>query len=571
MTRGNAVTAPTVGEAAARLPWLMPSAATLAAFARATAPAARWDAVRRDPGLLLLLARSAVADLPNPRATNLDRWLRRPAFLELLLHHLDHSPAGWVDPGHPVGTLLHRASHRLGHLAQALAEVSGQTDPACAWWAGFLAPLGWWAVAAVDPDRAEACLTEPRHVVEPAAVERDLWGLDHAAIARRLARHWQLPRWLATVVGHLGLPAEVAAGLGTDPALHALVRLAADLARRQGIDLGLLPEPLGDDACLSLGLTRSMLDQASPTLSVDDPPFPAEWVRPAEAPWLRDLLYLALENRRLSDDPGWHHLETDFDYLHQVVVEQQRREPDRLRTMKLAALAELAAGAGHEINNPLAVISGQAQYLLAREADQSRQRSLQTIINQAQRIHDILQGLMQFARPPRPHKEAVDLGELLRDVVNALAAEAERRGVRLLCPELEEPLTVWVDPKMLETAVRAVLRNAIEAAPADGWACVRVKRAGSEGIDVVVEDNGPGPSPTQREHMFDPFYSGRPAGRGRGLGLSIAWRLMHEQGGDIRFERCPDGPTRFALRLPPAAADAGHGAVPTRNGACAVK
>jgi len=66
----------------------------------------------------------------------------------------------------------------------------------------------------------------------------------------------------------------------------------------------------------------------------------------------------------------------------------------------------------------------------------------------------------------------------------------------------------------------------------------------------VVEDSGPGPSSNQREHLFDPFYSGRLAGRGRGLGLPTAWRLAREHGGDVRFDPLPQGPTRFVLSLP---------------------
>src|SRR5207247_8449903 len=72
-------------------------------------------------------------------------------------------------------------------------------------------------------------------------------------------------------------------------------------------------------------------------------------------------------------------------------------------------------------------------------------------------------------------------------------------------------------------------------------------------IELIVEDSGPGPDAHQREHMFDPFYSGRKAGRGRGLGLSIAWRLARQLGGDVRFDEVPGSPTRFVLTLPPGA------------------
>jgi len=67
---------------------------------------------------------------------------------------------------------------------------------------------------------------------------------------------------------------------------------------------------------------------------------------------------------------------------------------------------------------------------------------------------------------------------------------------------------------------------------------------------MIVEDSGTGPTQAQREHLFDPFYSGRQAGRGRGLGLPTAWRLAREHGGDVRFDSVSGGPTRFILSLP---------------------
>jgi signal transduction histidine kinase len=108
---------------------------------------------------------------------------------------------------------------------------------------------------------------------------------------------------------------------------------------------------------------------------------------------------------------------------------------------------------------------------------------------------------------------------------------------------------VHVDPRHLKTALVSLVRNAIEAAPADGWAGLRLDTPDQSHVELIVEDNGPGPAPNQREHMFDPFYSGRQAGRGRGLGLPIAWRLARQIGGNVRFDDVTNGPTRFVLSL----------------------
>src|SRR5205807_2370784 len=158
----------------------------------------------------------------------------------------------------------------------------------------------------------------------------------------------------------------------------------------------------------------------------------------------------------------------------------------------------------HEINNPLAVISGQAQYLLAHEQDPPRRRALQTITGQAQRIHQILTDLMQFARPATPRRQALDAAGLMRDVAESLQGLANDRKVRLVCAEPPAPVAVHADPSQARTALACLLRNALEAAPAEGWAGVRVEVGGAGAVALIVEDNGNGPAPGDREHVFAP-------------------------------------------------------------------
>lgn len=100
----------------------------------------------------------------------------------------------------------------------------------------------------------------------------------------------------------------------------------------------------------------------------------------------------------------------------------------------------------------------------------------------------------------------------------------------------------------------AVIRNGIEAATLGGWVRLECTRH-EDSLHFAVEDSGPGLTRDVAAHAFDPFYSGRAAGRGRGLGLSTAWRLANQNGGDVQFEPT-DGPTRFVLTFPLAAPQA---------------
>ncbi len=100
--------------------------------------------------------------------------------------------------------------------------------------------------------------------------------------------------------------------------------------------------------------------------------------------------------------------------------ESAEDDQDRLERAKLEALAEFAAGAGHEINNPLAAISGRVQLLLATETDPAKRQALKTIGGQVYRIRDMIGDLMLFARPPKPDPELLDLAETISEVLAPL-------------------------------------------------------------------------------------------------------------------------------------------------------
>jgi signal transduction histidine kinase len=211
-------------------------------------------------------------------------------------------------------------------------------------------------------------------------------------------------------------------------------------------------------------------------------------------------------------------------------------------------MAEFAAGASHEINNPLAIISGNAQLLLNGEADPDRQRRLAAVVRAAGRVHDILAGARQFARPSVPKPAAVRVRDAVFRAIEPLRPVAAERGVTLEA-DIFPDAVAHADPNQLTTAVSNLTRNGIEAAPPGGWVRVRSLPADDRAV-VAVEDSGAGPHPDHLPHLFDPFFCGRTAGRNRGLGLAVAWRLAAQNGGSVAFVPVPGGPTRFTLSLP---------------------
>jgi len=225
------------------------------------------------------------------------------------------------------------------------------------------------------------------------------------------------------------------------------------------------------------------------------------------------------------------------------------RFQEALDVEKLAAMAEFAAGAGHEINNPLAIIAGRAQLLLREETDPERRRELALINAQVKRAHEMIADMRLFARPPKPEPSLFDLGGLVNEVIADLAPQAAEQRIALARLGVDGPLEIEADPAQLNVALRALVKNALEAIGQQGRVEIALA-AGAACVEIRVSDNGSGIPPEVRRHLFDPFYSARQAGRGLGLGLSKCWRIVTGHGGRIEVESEPGKGATFTIALP---------------------
>ena len=223
----------------------------------------------------------------------------------------------------------------------------------------------------------------------------------------------------------------------------------------------------------------------------------------------------------------------------------------QLERAKLEAMKELAYGASHEINNPLANIAARAQTLLRDESCEQRRQALQAIHQQAMRAHEMISDLMLFARPPHLVIEPVDLAELLRGVADGLEHECQRRDIRLSLQLPTTPCVVQGDAQQLAVALAALGTNSTEAIGHGGVIEINLKMVDADGMAAIeVADTGPGISAEVRRHLFDPFYSGREAGRGLGFGLSKCWRIVTDHGGTIVVDDSRTAGAGITLRLP---------------------
>jgi len=188
-----------------------------------------------------------------------------------------------------------------------------------------------------------------------------------------------------------------------------------------------------------------------------------------------------------------------------------RRSADselQAQASRFESLAEFAAGAGHELNNPLAVIQGRAQLLLARATDDPTRSSLKAIVDQTLRAHRMLRDLIFIARPGDPRPRLFRPAETLRGIVREFKPDSVRKNLQIqlrLAPELATLDLDRLDPDSYRHMATALVRNAIEASPEGGTVIVSLNH-NTHGLALHVEDQGRGFDSNEAHHLFDLPY-----------------------------------------------------------------
>lgn len=255
---------------------------------------------------------------------------------------------------------------------------------------------------------------------------------------------------------------------------------------------------------------------------------------------------------------GWRaNFDVDMDSLFEIAlnsIESRKQFENRLQTEKLASMKQLAYGASHEINNPLANIATRAQTLLAKETDIEKRNKLVVIYEQAIRAHEMISDMMLFAHPPGLSLMVFDVRIMVRKIMNELSATLESyAGIEVSVTVGVGVIRVEADVTQISVAIKNLIKNSLEAVDSSSQRKGRVEVRfdwRESGVEISVWDNGVAIASSVKRHLFDPFYSGREAGRGLGFGLSKVWTIARQHGGSIHLdEECKTG-TRFVLSLP---------------------
>lgn len=220
---------------------------------------------------------------------------------------------------------------------------------------------------------------------------------------------------------------------------------------------------------------------------------------------------------------------------------------------RLATIGKMAAHVTHEIRNPLSSIALNLELLEEQlpAGDTEAHGLLKAIGKEVERLSALSRQYLSFARQMPSELAPEDVGEVVREAAEFVRRDLEKHDVALdveVAPDLPH---LPADEGQLKQALMNLLRNAREAMPGGGRVRVSVQRASSGGVDVCVEDEGPGIDPELGERLFEPFFSTK--SHGTGLGLAITRQIAVSHGGSIECEPRRDRTgTRFRLHLPEA-------------------
>ena len=230
-----------------------------------------------------------------------------------------------------------------------------------------------------------------------------------------------------------------------------------------------------------------------------------------------------------------------------------------IQSQKLAAIGELSSGIAHEINNPLAIMGQETEwikYLLkddhleAPGAPEELRDSLREIVSQVERCKEITHKLLDFARKKEPLIQGADVNRLIEDMARLVEKEAVQKNIKMNRAYDKNLPRVPTDPPLLRQVVLNILNNAAYAIGSEGTITIATRQTSDNSVELTFSDTGCGIPKEQLDKIFDPFFTTKPPGKGTGLGLSISHSIIVKLGGRITVASEIGKGTTFTIHLP---------------------
>ncbi len=226
-------------------------------------------------------------------------------------------------------------------------------------------------------------------------------------------------------------------------------------------------------------------------------------------------------------------------------------EKELARNERLAELGMLSAGVAHEINNPLAIIRGNAELLqMSTTTDAEDQEEVSEILAQAGRISRITSSLLTLARQDKRQVSRFPLAPLLDEILDQIGHQIPLAGYGIERSYQQTPIQLEADREQLRQVFTNLILNGLQAMGGEGYLTLSATADSVGCCSITIADTGPGIAPDQQEHLFSPFFTTKQ--NGTGLGLAVSWGIIRNHGGTIEVQSTPGG-AQFTVTLPSAA------------------
>jgi signal transduction histidine kinase len=234
-----------------------------------------------------------------------------------------------------------------------------------------------------------------------------------------------------------------------------------------------------------------------------------------------------------------------------ALSEARQEQRDRLeRANRVAALGTLAMGVAHEISTPLAVIAGRAEQMLPRvDGDERSGTAVRAILDQTQRINEVIRGLLDLARGDSRFAQRISPEAAVRAAVGLVEHRFTKSGVALSCECAPGIPSIHGDSRLLENALVNLLLNACDACARGGQVRIAVT-ADASAVRFRVTDDGAGISPDDVVRVFEPLFTAKASGEGTGLGLAIANEIVKSHRGTLTLSAVFPKGTLASVEIP---------------------
>lgn len=229
------------------------------------------------------------------------------------------------------------------------------------------------------------------------------------------------------------------------------------------------------------------------------------------------------------------------------ITERKQSEEMLHRQDKLAAVGQLAAGVAHEIRNPLTSMKGYTEFLQLDETDENKQEYLEIIMEEINRVNEIVEEFLQLAKPQALTLEMKNLVPIIQNVISLTEFEARKKNITLISDCNDEEIFVRCDENRLKQVILNIIKNGMEAMPDGGFIKVMTELK-EDKVQISITDTGIGIPPEELKRLGEPFFTTKKSGNG--LGLMISFKIIESHLGNVFVESEANKGTVFKIVLP---------------------